>query len=294
MYCHLCHSLRMDLFTQEERDSRCYTVLRCLECGVIQTQERHALISPDYIQLDESEVDPARIWCQSQHKAPAFAQWERLMTETCKEGPDTLLDVGCGTGGFLRHATRLGWKPFGFDSSKAQVDYARRQTATVRQAISASDYLAQLENAPLLFQVITLWDVLEHIRQPDIFIKDLRRILSPEGLLFISVPNGGALPWKKRVYRLLGRPFSVDPWEHVFYYTPSALTRYLREWGFEILRQGSVACYPRSHGLFEMLRRIGFWLLAPWPGVSPQIFILARKSKENVMQSNQPEGDAAP
>lgn len=280
MHCHLCQSMRVEIFSQERRDDQPYTVIWCQECAVIQTWERYDLVSPDYVSLPDAAMDPARVWCQSQHKAPAFIQWERVVAAGGVGPPAPLLDVGCGTGGFLRYAFSRGWEPFGFDSSKAQAEYARQQFPHVHQATSAADYLAQLSIDPPLFGVITLWDVFEHIRNPGEFIAGLRPLLAPDGLMFITVPSGGALPWKKRLYRMLGRSFSVDPWEHVFYYTPASLAHHLRGWEMEILATGGMTCYPRPWSLFEMARRGGFALLRHLPSLAPQIYILARNKPD--------------
>lgn len=286
MHCHLCYSIRVEPFSQEKRENQHYTIIRCQECAVIQTWEHHAPVSPDYLYLENEKIDADRLWCQSQHKSPAFSQWERILATNGANAPGPLLDVGCGTGGFLRHVAMRGWEPFGFDSSQAQVEHAQKYLPNVRQATSSTEYLAKLSNTAPLFQVITLWDVLEHIRQPASFMADLRPILHPDGLLFIAVPSGGALPWKKWLWKKLGRPFSVDPWEHVFYYTPDALEHYLQAWGFQVLQMGSVVCYPRPWSLFEMVRRAGFSLLERMPALAPQIFVLACKSKaDKVSQS---------
>ncbi|MBF0182429.1 MAG: class I SAM-dependent methyltransferase [Magnetococcales bacterium] len=267
----------MRLLVQETRDGLSYRVIRCQACGVIQTWEQHAALSPDYRSLPPEEVDEARVWCQYQHKLPAFAQWEGNVAQHALLPPGPLLDVGCGTGGFLRHAAQRGWAPYGFDASLAQAEFARRYCPNARQATSVAEYREALA-APLpLMHMITLWDVLEHIRQPEALLSGLRDLLHPEGLLFISVPNGGALSWKKGVHRILGRPFSVDPWEHVFYYTRAALATHLATWGFRVVASGSVTCYPRPWSWFEMMRRVGFRVLSHLPDLSPQIYVLARK-----------------
>ena len=126
--------------------------------------------------------------------------------------------------------------------------------------------------------MVTLWDVLEHIREPQAFIQEISHILTPDGLLFLAIPNGGALPWKRLLYRLLGKQLSLDPWEHVFYYSCQALQKWLPIWGFQVEAIGSMVCYPRTCSPFERVRRTGFALLNKLPSLAPQIYCVARKS----------------
>lgn len=280
MTCHLCTSDQTHLFSREKRGDLCFTILRCQTCGVIQTAESHESVSPNYVTLTEEAIDTDRIWCQSEHKQAAFRQWGTNTQKLWPHPPGRLLDVGCGTGGFLRYAAQQGWEVFGFDASQAQADHARHRGAAfaqVRCATRCSDYLAQISLPTTPFSMVTLWDVFEHIRDPKAFLEEIHALLAHEGLLFLSLPNGGALPWKRQLHRLLGRPLSLDPWEHVFYYTTEALRRFLPAWGFRVEAMGSVACYPRPWSLFEVARRGGTALLNGFPQVAPQIYCMARK-----------------
>ncbi|MBF0399296.1 MAG: class I SAM-dependent methyltransferase [Magnetococcales bacterium] len=278
MNCRLCGGTEAVLFSKEQRDHRPFTLVHCRTCQVIQTLEQYEAVSPDYLTLADGSIDQHRLWCQADHKEPAFRQWQRITQPRWPDGPRHLLDVGCGTGGFLAYAARQGWQVFGFDASSAQADHARQRFPQVRHATSCQAYLAQLSAAAPPFAMITLWDVFEHIRAPQTFLQALSATLSTNGLLFLSIPNGKALHWKRWLYRMTGKPLSLDPWEHVFYYSGQALQRWLPEWGFQVETIGSMVCYPRPLSLFELVRRTGFALLNRTPSLAPQIYCLARKS----------------
>ncbi|MEO5339255.1 MAG: class I SAM-dependent methyltransferase [Magnetococcus sp. MYC-9] len=279
MNCRLCATTDVELFSREQRGDQGFTLLFCRACQVIQTLEQYVAVSPDYVTLAGRSIDQAHLWCQAGHKQPAFRQWQRITQPHWPTGPRRLLDVGCGTGGFLTHAARQGWEVFGFDASQAQVDHARQHFPHVHRATRCLEYLARLSTPSPPFAMITLWDVFEHIRDPHPFLEELSAALADDGLLFLSIPNGGALHWKRSLYRILGKPLSLDPWEHCFYYSCHALQRWLPEWGFQVLGIGSVICYPRPLSLFEMARRTGFALMNRVPSLAPQIFCLARKAR---------------
>jgi 2-polyprenyl-3-methyl-5-hydroxy-6-metoxy-1,4-benzoquinol methylase len=277
--CRLCGSKRVSPLFREAHDGMTYHIAYCPNCDLVQTLGHLDAVSPTYVDLVESDIDKGRLWCQGEHKLPAFRQWRKLMNKYLE--PNTsrkanLLDIGCGTGGFLRFAKEYGFEPYGFDASQAQVDYACKELSHVRKAFMPQDYLNDLNRMDLKFQVVTLWDVLEHIRSPLDFLSQLRLILDKKGLLFVSVPNGGAIRWKQWVGHLRGKEPELIPWEHVFYYTPRSLRLYLERAGFQLLDVGTVVCYPRPLSPFEIIRRIGFLLIRFAPRWAPQIYAIAR------------------
>jgi 2-polyprenyl-3-methyl-5-hydroxy-6-metoxy-1,4-benzoquinol methylase len=275
--CRLCGSLRIEQLAQEEHESRTYRVVHCSNCDLVQTVEHHADLSPDYVDIETSALDETRLWCQGTHKLPAFKQWLACASRLAASEHPTLLDVGCGTGGFLKFASAKGFRVYGFDASRAQAEHAKALFSDVRHATSLPAYLESLGQPELKFDFITLWDVFEHIRNPVSFLQQLADALKPGAHLFISVPNGRAIPWKIRLRRALNKPLDLAPWEHVFYHSIQSLTRCMDASSLEPVRFGAVACYPRPLTPFELSRRAGFFMLKAVPNRSPQIFAWARK-----------------
>jgi SAM-dependent methyltransferase len=275
--CKLCGSAEVKEVASETHDSRTYHVVRCSECDLIQAVEHYAEVSPDYVDLDNSALDEDHLWCQGAHKLPAFGQWLAYASRIKTQPNPKLLDVGCGTGGFLKFASAHGFSAYGFDASKAQAEHAQALFPEVRHASSLQAYLDLLSQPSLKFDCVTLWDVFEHIRKPIPFLQQLAEALEPDGHIFISVPNGGAIPWKIRVHRALNLPLDLAPWEHVFYHSIQSLHKCIEASSLEPVRCGPVACYPRPLSLFELCRRTGFFMLRAVPNLSPQIFAWARK-----------------
>jgi len=275
--CKLCGSPQVKEVACEEYNFLTYHLVHCSRCDLIQTVEHYAELSPDYVGLESSAVDEDRLWCQGTHKLPAFEQWLRYAAHFATNKAPALLDVGCGTGGFLKFTAENGFRAYGFDVSTAQAEHARMQFPDVRPASSIHAYLDLLDQPALKFDFITLWDVFEHIRNPVLFLQQLGGVLQPGGHLFISVPNGGAIPWKIRIRRALNRPADLAPWEHVFYHSMRSLRKCIEASSLEIVNSGAVACYPRPLSLFELCRRAGFFMLRAAPNLSPQIFTWSRK-----------------
>lgn len=95
--------------------------------------------------------------------------------------PGTLLDVGAGTGDFLKAAKEKSWNVMGVEPNQNAIQLAKQKGITLH-----SD-LRDLKN--LKFDVITLWHVLEHISNLEEAVEDLSKLLKPGGVLVIAVPN---------------------------------------------------------------------------------------------------------
>ena len=92
-----------------------------------------------------------------------------------------ILDIGAGTGDFLIVAKNDGWQTVGIEPSD------RAKGIAIGKGISFVENTTELENHS--FDVITMWHVLEHVPDLDFQIKELKRLLKPEGTLIVAVPN---------------------------------------------------------------------------------------------------------
>jgi len=95
-----------------------------------------------------------------------------------------LLDVGCGTGDFLKIALTDGWTVTGIEPNEQARKIANVKT---NQNVFEINHLDNLKEHS--FDVITLWHVLEHLPKLDTHIQLFRKLLKPNGLLIIAVPN---------------------------------------------------------------------------------------------------------
>ena len=99
-------------------------------------------------------------------------------------GQRRLLDVGCATGFFLEAARTAGWTVQGIESNPYQVDFARRNGLDVRHETIEETTLPAAS-----FDAITLFEVIEHVRQPVAILEKVAELLRPGGMAFIYTPN---------------------------------------------------------------------------------------------------------
>ena len=258
--CKLCGAEETKLVLSEVTNSKTYSSYYCKRCNLHQTLGRIDPVSPDYIDLVQEDLDDAHRFLQTAHKLPAFNQWSQLIQKITDHARrnTTVLDIGCGIGGFLDYCKDMGLNTFGFDASPAHAKEARLRHPNVRASISTKAYIAELGMPEQRFDLITLWDVFEHIRNPKEFLQEIRGVAKESNsLLYISVPSGALNLLKVRIAKARNKPIGLIPWEHVFYYTPESLRKILNESGFEIIEISGVAPYVRSPlNLHESIRRI--------------------------------------
>jgi SAM-dependent methyltransferase len=159
--------------------------------------------------------------------------------------PGAILDVGCGRGLMLAELARRGWRTVGVEMSDAASRHARE---VLGLDVRVGDFAACGFPAAS-FDVVTLFHVLEHLRDPDAALAEARRVVTSGGWLLVEVPNFGSLQ-----SRLAGgRGFHVDAPRHLFHFTRAALLQSLERAGFEPLR---VATHSFEFGYYGMLQSL--------------------------------------
>ncbi|MFH1140035.1 MAG: class I SAM-dependent methyltransferase [Pseudomonadota bacterium] len=144
---------------------------------------------------------------------------------------NSLLDVGAGTGLFLKTAQALDFDPLGVELHRENAARLRREGFTV-----IDRPLEEAGLAPGRFDLVSLWEVLEHIVHPDRLLEEIRRILKPEGVLLILVPNVDAL--SARVLHEKSGAFGGH--SHVNCFNGPTLARLLSRTGFEVLEMETI------------------------------------------------------
>ncbi len=142
-----------------------------------------------------------------------------------RQAPGKALDIGCGRGLLLARLRDSGWQTYGTELSRESAHYAR----SVLNLPVATEPLEQVHYPDNAFDLVILWHVLEHIRDPRAMLQEVRRILKPGGNLLVAVPNFGS--WEARCG---GRHwFHLDVPRHLTHFTPQTLRAALAEAGLE-------------------------------------------------------------
>lgn len=136
---------------------------------------------------------------------------------------NNLLDIGCGSGHFLEVAKARGWNVWGTEFTDKAIAISEGKGITFHKGrLDAANY------EPELFDVVTSFEVIEHINNPKEDMTEVKKILRKGGLFYVTTPNFNS------VSRLmLGAKWNciIYP-EHLSYYTSKTLRRFLKSQGF--------------------------------------------------------------
>jgi 2-polyprenyl-3-methyl-5-hydroxy-6-metoxy-1,4-benzoquinol methylase len=133
-----------------------------------------------------------------------------------------ILDFGCGWGRFIALGSLLGFEAYGVDRSVARLDGSKSPN---RVFPSWEAYRAEVATPP---HVVTLFEVLEHLRSPIETLRTIHSQMVPSGLLVIEVPNCEGI----RQIRTR-EDLKVDGIDHINAFTPATLMGIARRAGFE-------------------------------------------------------------
>ncbi len=225
------------------------TIVRCRRCGLVYANPRQE--GATILETYEAVKDPLYIE-EREGRVLTFEHHLRPL-ERLTGPPDgrRLLDIGAYTGVFVEIAARHGWDAWGVEPSHWAVEEARKRGLQVVQGTTET---AELPEGG--FDVVTMWDVIEHLTDP---LGELRRVyglLRPGGLLIVHTIDIGSL-----FARLMGARW---PWlmeMHLYYFNRRTLRLMLEKAGFSVLRIQAQGRYLR---LGYLMNRVG--ALIPWLG----------------------------
>ena len=166
--------------------------------------------SPDYISHTDSKRSPFEKIYQIV-KSYALKNKLKLINYESKKG--IILDIGAGTGDFLHCLKSDGWEIMGLEPNE------KAKNIAVAKKIPFANSLSELDKNS--FDVITMWHVLEHVPDVEAQISELKRLLKPDGTIFIAVPNFNS--FDANYYGGFWAAFDVP--RHLWHFSKTAITK---------------------------------------------------------------------
>lgn len=224
--CNLCGSNNSsDLFTKNS-----YPIVRCHECGLTYAISDGNTYLQDYynegyFKGEKTKYGYLDYYNEGEYIIYNFKRYWKKIEEYIDGG--RVLDVGCATGLFLECAGR-NWQRYGLDIS----EYASK---IAQDSIGPTIETGQLLEAPWQnesFDLITMWDMLDHLPNPIENLFKCYQLLKKQGILILNVGDISALFAKmcgKRWYIMI-------PPTHLYFFNKRTITAMLNKAGFDILK----------------------------------------------------------
>ncbi len=197
-------------------------IVKCVGCGLLYVNPRpkeHLIIKGC------TEVEDSIYMEQDIERELGFKKTYGWVMKYVKK-PGKVLDVGTASGLFLSIAKRDGWDVLGVELNQGFCEFARKHYGIdVKQGPLETHKLKSDS-----FDLVTIWDVIEHVPHPDETLKEINRVLKPRGHLALVYPDIGS--WFARV---LGSKWSSLNAAHWWQFDKRTIRLLLEKAGFEII-----------------------------------------------------------
>lgn len=222
----------MDYYVSHET----FQIVRCEKCGFRftnprpdETEIKKYYISDEYISHSSTPKGLVnKIYC----RVRKFTIRKKLslveeIRRNQKKGTKSILDFGCGTGEFISACRKRSWNIYGVEPSEIARKNAQEQHSIV--PLSTEEFFKFNKK---IFNIITLWHVLEHIHRIDDALKQFHRTLNDDGVLIIAVPNNNSYDAQK--YGSCWAAYDLP--RHLFHFIQRDMESLMEKHGFKLTR----------------------------------------------------------
>jgi len=233
--CRACDSAAYDCFLEGHG----YRIVTCRNCGL-----RYVNPQPTDQELHDfySNFDQETTW-RGDGEEPFDRAMRKIILRHRK--PGSVLDVGSSRGNFLLSMRAAGFDVFGVEPSATNSEFARTQNKIHTYTGTVEDFLSSPFGGP--FDVITLLNVIEHLREPKAVLCGLRELLMDDGIVALVVPDARFHAALGKVRSLLGfsDPYwmaegkrqlvGFDPPQHLCSFEPRTIKQLVESCGFSTI-----------------------------------------------------------
>jgi len=233
-----------------------HKIVKCRNCGLMYTNPRlkksflHKIYTKNYYENPEFKNHDT----QNLFGYDLYVKEKEDIVNTFKRRIDiiekyskgrSILDMGCATGFFLELATSKGWEGYGTEVSRFACDYAKNKIGL------KNIFCGDIKEAGFkkdMFDVVTMFDVIEHLTDPKGTLEEINTLMKKDGLLVITTPNSGSL-----VAKILGKRWEEvrRAREHTYFFSKKTLSCMLKKTNFEILKVESAGRYFNMESMMK-------------------------------------------
>lgn len=208
-----------------------FNIVECISCGFKFINPRPAAeklgayyISEEYVSHSNTKKGFINSIYQVVRKYTMLKKL-KLISEFYKTGK--ILDIGCGTGDFLKTVKEAKWETIGIEPSPDA-----RKMAIENYALDVREEAEIKILEKETFDIITMWHVLEHVPELNERIEDLKRLIKPNGVIIIAVPNCTSLDAK--IYSENWAAYDVP--RHLYHFSPTDIETVFKNHDLKVFR----------------------------------------------------------
>lgn len=232
-----------------------YRLSRCLNCDMVwdsfPPEDLESIYTKNYFINENPKGGYANYFDgMNINKRTFYERVKKINKKIGKVGK--MLDVGSALGDSLLAARKLGWKElYGVELSKYAVNESKQRglniiDGTLKSACYESNF----------FDVVTLQDVIEHIKNPIFEMAEVYRVLKSGGIVFVVTPDIGGF-WHKLLGPLW---YHYKPGEHIVYFSQKTLVKVLKNVGFKNIETKKTYHVMSLEYVFNRLKYYSPWL----------------------------------
>jgi len=251
--CAVCGSERFE----EKYLIQNFHIVQCKDCSFvyvnprIKTEELYKLYASDY--FNNTQFGYENYELNARLRVMTFEKWYAGIVPFLGKKRDKALDIGCAAGDFIEVLQRNGWNDVeGIELDPTMI--AKLKQKNIRVSTTPIEQLTITRK----YDLITLFDVIEHLPGLTEAIQKLKDILEPDGTIALITPD-----YSSTQRKLFGkRWFQFKPYEHIQYFTPATLALALKPHGLTIVHHSASGQCADAEFLGSRLERYQFKLLA--------------------------------
>lgn len=205
--CIICSSKRLQDLEKFKKDYLC----QCSSCGFVFCKR---------IPTDEELIKYYEGYGRNDYLSPLTIKRYNELLDNFEPYRKTnnILDVGCGIGYFLEVAKQRGWNVYGTEYTDAAIEICEAKGIQMKKGI-----LDALDYEKIEFDIVTSFEVIEHIYNPIDELKNIQKVLRKDGVFYFTTPNFNAI---ERFLLGASYPEICYP-EHLSYYTKTTVHKLL-------------------------------------------------------------------
>jgi SAM-dependent methyltransferase len=294
--CQLCNELDFtEIPVKHVFGDRNYGLIRCRKCNLITIDP---MPSPEAVKsfyrdkyFERDYKCGIRSLSYHEEEPAAIEKANQVLPRVKKLKPQgVLLEIGCAGGTFLDQASKRGYQVEGVELSQSM---SQKASDIYGVKVRQGDF-EELQFMDGSFDIVCMFDVFEHFREPGKALEKIHRILKPGGIVVIDVPTTkNALPFKLSVSLLntvkKTRRISSPPY-HLYEYLPDTLRRFLSRAKFEPCQLQKYSTPPWKYlspdgpktkkALVSMIRYLNYFLSMTFEIYTDRLLIIAQKGAD--------------